>query len=124
MFLIDSNIIIYLISNNKKIIKQMEKFEGKPCLISAISRLEVLFGVAKHNQPVERTIRMIDKYPALPIYNETVDKAFNMRHQDKVSLKFKDLLIAGTAIEHKFTLITADKEFKKVKNLQVELLKI
>lgn len=124
MFLIDTNILIYSIQGNAKAISALKKIENQPALISVISKLEVLYGALKEKKSIPQILEYVDAYAALAIDNTIVMKAFDMLYKDGVNLKFKDLLIAATAKEHDFTVLTADKDFKNLKGVKVELIKV
>ena len=123
MFLLDSNIIIYTLAENQKITTLIDSLKD-PCLLSVISKLEILFGANKDKQNIEYVKNAVDQYAALHVDNGIADKAFQMKHSGNVSLKFKDLIIAATALEHNLTLVTADKEFKKIKGLKLKFVKV
>ena len=122
MFLLDTNIIIYSIKGNERALKSLERIKDEPSLISVISKLEVLYGAIKEKKSVQKVFEEVDVYAALAVDNAITLRAFEMMHKDGVNLKFKDLLIAATAKEHGFTLVTADKDFKKLKGIDVKLI--
>lgn len=122
MFLLDSNILIYIMADDQRIIRVIRNFQ--PCVISVISKLEVLLGADKDKPDFDYVKNIVDQYASLFVDNDVANKALEMKHKDGVNLKFKDLLIAATAKEHGFTLVTADKDFKKLKGIDVEFINL
>ncbi len=124
MFLLDSNVVINILRKNKQVLSYVKRIQKSPCLLSVITRLEVLLGAVTDKQSLSDISEVIERYATLPVDTRIADTAFQMKYEDNVSLKFKDLLIAATAKEHDLTVVTSDKDFKKLKGVQVHLLKL
>lgn len=72
--------------------------------ISAITRAEVLSGVATEDEPL--CVQLLDHFPTLSIDRETADSAATLRRRHR--LKLPDALQAALAIQHGLQLVTRD----------------
>lgn len=121
MYLIDTNIVIYALKLDKKLQSFMSKLDSNDLVLSSVSKLEVIMGLHKHPETFDILKRKVDKLKCFPFDSATVDIAFDLYAKRKGRLKFKDLMIAATAIFHNMTLITADSDFKNVPGLKIKL---
>ncbi len=119
-YILDSNIIINLINDNGLIVTHLGGLKQDVFSISIISRLEVMLGHSKHSMNLEQIELILDNYAALPFDEEICRQAATLSDKSPKKLKFKDLIIAATAIVHKKTLITSDKDFLSFKKLKVK----
>ncbi len=122
MLLLDSNIVIYMLHGDRSIDNYIVSLGSPPLAISAVSRTEVLLGLDKEQMSVSGLKTYLDLFDCLPITKEVADCAAELYYSHKYPLKFKDLLIAATAIVYKAVLLTADKDFKRVAGLEVLLM--
>ncbi|MFA4814928.1 MAG: type II toxin-antitoxin system VapC family toxin [Candidatus Gracilibacteria bacterium] len=122
-YILDSNILIYL-SNNKepKIKKMLQSLRREYFFISTISSIEVLMG-AKNEKDLKELNRFIHQFVPIDLNSAIGREAVKLSKKQTKKLKFKDLLIAATAQVEGLTLVTADKDFKKIKGLKVRLVK-
>lgn len=116
--LLDTNAIIALLKENKKIIEFTDKADD--IFISVINELEFrsfsnlssndlkLFGVF---------ISMVKVLDLLTLDTPLKNKIIEVRNTYK--LKLPDAIIAAMAIINNAILITADKDFERVKELQL-----
>ena len=88
--------------------------------ISTISSIEVLMG-AKNEKDLKELNRFIHQFAPTDLNSAIGREAVKMSKRQEKKLKFKDLLIAATAQVEGLTLVTADKDFKKIKGLKVKL---
>lgn len=121
-FLLDSNSIIYLLQSEPKSTAFIEQIAYQELYISTISRTEVLLGSEKEAQSDEDIIEYLELFHSLPLTTQIADHAATLYKHSKKKLKFKDLIIASTAIIEKKTLLTSDKDFLNIPNLQIHLL--
>lgn len=124
MYLLDSNIIIYFLQNQESVLRFFQKKRIKKAAISTVSRLEVMLGAAKENRSLEDLETHLDKFINISLDKNITKEAALLKLKEKKSLKFKDLAIAATARTHDLTLVTADKDFKTVKGIKIELIKL
>ncbi len=116
--LLDTNIIIYAL---KGLADVRPYFELEP-YISVITEIEIL-GV-KDLVPSEIKIRetVIEYCSVLPLTNKIKQRAISIKR--KIKTPVPDAIIAATAIENGFTLVTADKGFKRFKDLSLLLIEV
>ena len=127
-YLIDTNICIYIMNKRPAaVIKKFKQFEPGDIGISTITVSELQYGVAKSTQREKNEVRLAEFLAPLEIlpYDETAASVYgDIRYQIEKrgqSIGSLDLLIAAHAVSKGLTLITNnDKEFKRVKELQVE----
>lgn len=116
--LLDTNIIIYALKgiNNVK-----PYFEEIP-FISVVTEIEIL-GV-KDLSKLEVDIReiAIETCTIIPLTNKIIQRVIEIKREHKVLVP--DAIIAATAIEEELTLVTADKGFKRIKNLKLLLIDV
>lgn len=124
MYLLDTNILIYSLKSENKTNILIGEIGIENFAISIVSRLEFLLGIEKNSFPLKDAENYLDRFENIILDKEIVKEAVNFASKFKNKLKFKDLVIAATAVSRKKTLITADKDFKKLPGLKVKLLKI
>ncbi|MEK9159742.1 MAG: PIN domain-containing protein [Patescibacteria group bacterium] len=122
-YLLDSNIIIYYIKREPKIVALLKKLRREYFFISVITRIEVLMG-AKTEGELEFLDKILRTFAPLDLNTKIALGAVRLEKKFPKKLKFKDLLIAATAQVEGLTLVTADKDFKKIKGLKVKLVKL
>lgn len=124
MYLLDTNIIIYFLLNKKLVRNFFEKNKIQNSAISMISRLEVLLGAEKESRPFHELEAYLDKFTNIPLDADICREAALLKLKEKKTLKFKDLVIAATARQNNLTLVTADKDFKTVKGINLQLINL
>jgi predicted nucleic acid-binding protein len=114
-FLIDTNIILYILSGDKIISKYLYK---QKLYASIISEMELLsFGNLTSGEE-EQIKNFIGQLRIIPIDESIKELAILLRK--KYSLKLPDAIIAGTANSLDLPLVTSDKQFRKVEELQID----
>ncbi len=116
--LLDTNIIIYAL---KGLAYVKPYFSSNP-FISVITEMEIL-GVKEITED-ELSYReaAIEFCSVIPFTNKIKTRAISIKRQIKIPLP--DAIIAATAIEEGLTLVTADKGFKRIKELQLILIEV
>jgi tRNA(fMet)-specific endonuclease VapC len=130
-YLLDTNTCIALINGKVLSVRmrlQKALAEDAKVLVSSVVAFELWYGVAKSARP-EANARLVETFFAGPV------SLLAFEHEDaKVAGQVRaaleavgkpigayDLLIAGQALRHQLTLITANgKEFRRVKGLEWE----
>jgi tRNA(fMet)-specific endonuclease VapC len=128
MFMLDTNICIYIIK--KRPIGLLEKFNSIPknsLCISVVTYAELEYGVERSSSKKLNQRIIMDFVSNLAVLSWDMDAA---RHYGKIrsSLEKKgtpignmDLMIAAHALSQKCTLVSNNlREFKRVKNLKYE----
>jgi predicted nucleic acid-binding protein len=115
-YLLDTNIILYILSGNKTLANHLYL---KNLYASVVSEIELL-GFKDLTSAEEKSIRaFLSEFRVIYIDDAIKNEAILLRKQ--YGLKIPDCIIAATAISLNLPLITADKQFKKVSNLLLEL---
>lgn len=113
-FLLDTNIVLYLLSGDKSVVSIIGT--RQPC-ISLITEMELLSS-PRLTSLEEKPIRnFINSCIVAGINNTIKEAAIKIRRE--TSLKLPDSIIAATAISLGFHLLTADTEFNKLKSLYI-----
>ena len=109
--LIDSNIVIYSISEKFHYLRAL--LVSKDCFVSEISRVEVL-GYHGLNNTDEKYFLDVFDYVSIITPSQTIfDEAIEVRR--RYNLKLGDSIIAATVIAHKLDLYTHNiKDFTRV----------
>jgi predicted nucleic acid-binding protein len=94
-------------------------FETEP-YISVITEIEILGlkDISKKEISIRQTA--IDYCRIIPLTNRIINRAIEIKREIKVAVP--DAIIAACAIEEGFSLVTADKGFKRIKNLKLILI--
>ncbi len=110
----DTNILLYFLKGDKEVIEMIAE---KELIISFITELELLsFGELAPGS--EGTIReLLDGCFIVNITPEIKTLTISIRRQSR--LKLPDAIIAATAGSMKLPLVTADRQFKSVEELDV-----
>ena len=112
--LVDTNIFLYLLEGNETI---EEILQGKIIYLSVITELELL-GFSKLSAKEEKTIiQLLIDCKVINIDNSI--KNFYSSLRKKYNLKLADAIIAATSISLGIPLITADKQFQIVSELNL-----
>ena len=116
-YLIDTNILIYIIKGNP-IVEYFAKSEI--LAISYISEMEVL-GKYQISEAEKHTIgEVLESCCIFEMDAQIKQYAINIKQQ--IKMKLPDAIVAATAIKNNLSLVTADKDFRKVPNLDLVLI--
>lgn len=110
--LVDTNIFLYLMNGNDTI---EEILQGKNIYVSFMTELE-LVGFKNINPKEEKQIHNLLSDCSIILMNDLI-KVKYVDLRKKYHLKLADAVIAATAIVYNMPLITADKQFRTVKEL-------
>lgn len=115
-YLLDTNIILYILSGNETIARHLNR---KILYASVISEIELL-GYKSLSTKQEKNIKdFISNFRIISIDEAIKNESISLRK--KYSLKLPDCIVAATAITLNLTFITSDKQFRQVNNLLLEL---
>lgn len=115
-FLADTNSILYLLNGDICIQKYLSKRFG----ISVISEMELL-SFPHINQEDSKIIQdLIADCFVFELNHLVKNQTINLRKQ--YNIKLPDAIIAATALENELPLLTEDKGFRKITELNLELL--
>ncbi len=111
-FLLDTNILLYLIG--KKI--PVDALPEGEFSVSFVTELEVLSYPSITAQEELQLKRLLQDIPVIDITAEIKERTIDLRK--KYNLRLPDAIIAATALQLDATLITNDKGFSLVQEIQ------
>lgn len=117
-FIADTNFLIYLHEGNKIIEPFLEYNFG----VSFISEVELLGFRDITKSDEAKLIALLNDCYLIEWNNKIKDKTISLKRQ--YSVKLPDALIAATALVYNIPLITADKGFSKISELDLILIDI
>ena len=117
-YLADTNVLLYVIAGNTAVISYInEEF-----YISEISEIELLGNKGITDIQLKYRSKIIDNCTVVGL-SEYI-KRITIQLKQSYTLKIPDAIIAATDIYLNIPLLTADKEFKKIKELDLILIKL
>lgn len=111
---VDTNILIFLLNGDPDI---SEILDGKELVISVITELEVKSFPKVSENELEVIDRLVEECQVININQEIKKLAVEIRRTR--TLKLPDAIVAASAYYSKLPIFTADKEFKKLEELDV-----
>lgn len=115
-FLLDTNIILYILSGDKIIANYLR---NKILYTSIICEIE-LFSYKSISLNEEKKIeKFLSKFRIISIDQSVKELSIQLRK--RYSLKIPDTIIAVTSINLGIPLVTADKGFKQISELTIDL---
>ena len=111
---VDTNILLYFLKGDMEVV---DMISDKDIFISFITELEILSFPGLTDKD-EKTIKgLLDNCTIIDINPEIKNLTIELRKKSK--LKLPDLIIAASAYINKLTLLTADKQFKSLEELDI-----
>lgn len=118
-YFLDTNIILYILSGNETLANHLHQKSLYASFISEIELLAYKGLTAKE----EKSIRdFLSQFRIINIDEAIKRETIALRKE--YNLKLPDCLIAATAISLQLTLVTADKQFRQIEHLLLELFEI
>lgn len=115
-FLADTNVLLYVITGNAAVLEYInEEF-----YISEITEIELLGNKGITDIQFKYRSKIIDNCTIVSL-SEYI-KRITIQLKQNYTLKIPDAIIAATAIYLNIPLLTADKDFKKIKELDLILI--
>lgn len=126
-YIIDSDILIYFLKNQGKVVKKMEKISDENIFTTIINYTELLFG-AYNSSMVEQNLKKVKSFLKTINILDFDKKAAENFAKLKAKLKREgnlisdmDLMIASICTANKFVLVTNNvKHFNRIKKLKIE----
>ena len=115
-YLADTNILLYIIAGNDSVYD----FINDEFYISEVSEIELL-GNKEFLYFNLNIVKKLLKIALWFVMSENI-KRLTIQLKQTYTLKIPDAIIAATAIYLKLPLLTADKDFKKIKELDLLLI--
>lgn len=120
MYLLDTNVVIHYLNKSLplKSIGFLNQFIDQNCYVSVITQMEALGFNFKNKADQNVTEIFIENSIVLEISAEVIQKTIAVRKNRKINLP--DAIIASTAIDYDFTLITQNmKDFEKIQGIKI-----
>lgn len=117
-FLADTNILVYYLEGRP----QLQPYTESNFLISVITEIEFLGVKYIQGLSLPKRESLVKDCIRLPLDEVVKDIAINIKQRTK--MRTPDAIIAATAIKYQLTLLTADKEFKKIPELSSLIIEI
>jgi predicted nucleic acid-binding protein len=117
--LVDTNLLIFLLDGNPLAIKMLQ---GKMLYYSFVTEIELLglYGITTTQKKfIEKFLTDLNKIG----YSDKIEKT-TIALKQKKKIKVPDAIIAATALVHDIPLITADKGFKSINELECILFEV
>lgn len=126
MYVLDTNTLIYYFKGQGQIAKNLANVSPQEIGISTIVLFELQVGIAKSTSPAKRTQQLqqlLSRVNLVPFDRDSAVAAATIRaqlEQQGTPIGPLDVLIAGTALAFKATLVTHNvKEFSRVSGLAI-----
>ena len=119
-FFVDTNILIYILEKHPHpLISSIVKFSHA---VSVISEIELLGkkNITPHEVNIARDL--LNNCEVIELNNVIKETAIALKQ--KYSIKTSDAIIAATSKVFDLQLVTADKDFKKINDIEVILLNL
>ena len=121
-YLVDTNVMVDFTRGNVNAADYLDRIRGA-CLLSSITALELIAGARNQREVTDLDI-LISAYEQIPPTEEIARRAYAlmMTFARSHGLHTLDALIAATAIENGFTLVSKNrKHFQMIGELKVEV---
>jgi tRNA(fMet)-specific endonuclease VapC len=126
MFLIDTDIIIYSLKNDEKVIRNFNLYAQEPKAVSIITIGELLYGAYKSHRKIEnlgKVHRIVDIFPVIEISMTVIDTFAHLKAElatKGIVIDAFDLLIGATALSMNYSVVTNnEKHFTKIPGLNI-----
>ncbi len=126
MYLLDTNIVIFLFKGRFQLDEKIDSVGNDNCFISEISLAELLYGAEKSNRSEYHhnlIATFLQKIQVLPIFGTLDIYAKEKARLEKAGTRLDDfdLLIGATAIGNDLTLVTNNTaHFQRMDNIKLE----
>ena len=125
-YLLDTNVFILTLRGVSNALDFLDAInqEKERLYISVVTRTEILAGMRPHEE--HRTMELLDTVTSLPADEAIADQAGRLIYLDArqgIHLSFPDALIAATALQHNFTLVTTNIKHFPMPDLKLQQLK-
>jgi tRNA(fMet)-specific endonuclease VapC len=126
MYIIDTNTLIYYFKGQGQVAQNLVNVPPQEIIISTIVVFELQVGIAKSNSPTKRIQQLqqlLDRVTQVDFDRDMAVAAATIRaqlEQKGTPIGPMDVLIAGTAMSLKATLVTHNvREFSRISRLEI-----
>ena len=122
-YLLDTSQVVYYLRQKQGVVDDLQSRKSEGLAVSAISVAELYEGVFRATDPeeAERVLKGFLSEVTVLVVDEEIGRVFGQERaklrQVGTPMSDLDLLIAATALRHDLTLLTADRDFERVENL-------
>jgi tRNA(fMet)-specific endonuclease VapC len=127
MFLLDTDTLVFVLRGESVVARNLRDHADDPKAISVITYAELLYGAEKSARPVEnagRVRQLAEVFPVIDVTPAVVETFASLKadlESEGTRLDDFDLVIAATAINLNYTLVTNNtRHFRLVPGLTVE----
>jgi predicted nucleic acid-binding protein len=113
-YLLDTNIVLYILNGDEDLVTFLN---NQQLHISVITEMELLSFPNISNQESEDISDFIKDLEIIPLNEHVKNIAISTRKIHK--LKLPDSIVAASAIANNIQMITADRQFNKINDLQL-----
>ncbi len=118
-YVIDTNVLIYL----QKGVEGIDLLlEGKDIFVSFVTEMEMLSYSKFSADEIKKTKKLLDDCFIIELNNDIKSTAIELRRNYK--FKLPDAIVAATAIFFQIPIITADKKFEVLTELDLLIIKV
>ncbi len=128
-YLLDTSLLAAYLHNRTKAIQLMTPWVKNDEAVTSIlvygEVIEYLKGLPNFADKYTKLHKILEEIPAYPLTYAIVERYADIRRTLRPLRKDIgdiDTLIAATALEHHFTLVTIDQDFERVPDLKVKLI--
>lgn len=111
---LDTNILIYYLTGD---LTAYEIVANNQIFISVITEMEMLSFTHLTEEDQKRIEQLLSLFTVISLTDKIKNKTIQIRKTYKV--KLPDAIIAATALQLEYFLVTADKKLQKIDDLQV-----
>lgn len=108
----DTNLLIYVLDGNSKVANYLD---GKEVVVSFITELEILGKYGLSQQDKKEIRKILESCLIVDINQEIKNIVIDLTQGQKI--KLPDAIIAATAIYMALPLLSADKSFRRIQDL-------
>lgn len=116
---LDTNIVLYLLNGDDELASILNKMQ---LYISIISEIELLGYQEISNEDKIKIKYFLSECTIVPLTNEIKNLCIDIKQTSKV--KTPDAIVAATSIYYQIPLITSDKDFEKIQDLDLFLYEV
>ncbi|HRN38054.1 MAG TPA: type II toxin-antitoxin system VapC family toxin [Flavobacteriales bacterium] len=109
--LLDTNVALYLLRGDRS---AADAIQGQDVHISFITRMELLSKPSMTKAEIRQVEAFVAEWPMVEMNRSIMDQAIILRREHR--MKLPDAIIGATAIYSGLLLLTADRDFEKLKD--------